>query len=149
MRPEYSLAECEFFAQAISDTFLAPLLKITYQDNFLYHGMLNPDTSSVQLETYQSFPKRKVYWEILGNAQGARISQTGQLCLSPESRKITVRACDLKHPDIFDQVILIKASHFQFLWLHSRQQAEKKILGFLLKKQRKYYHIRQKYLKNV
>lgn len=143
------LAECEFFAQAISDTFLAPLLKITYQDNFLYHGMLNPDTSSVQLETYQSFPKRKVYWEILGNAQGARISQTGQLCLSPESRKITVRACDLKHPDIFDQVILIKASHFQFLWLHSRQQAEKKILGFLLKKQRKYYHIRQKYLKNV
>lgn len=143
------LAECEFFARAMSDTFLAPLLKITYQDNFLYHGMLSPDISTVQLDTYQSFPKRKIHWEVLGDAQGAHISQTGQLRLSPESRRITVRACDPEHPDIFDQVTLIKASRFQLVWLHFRQQAEKKILGFLLRKQRKYYHIRQKYLKNV
>ena len=90
--------------------------------------MLSPDISTVQLDTYQSFPKRKIHWEVLGDAQGAQISQTGQLRLSPESRRITVLACDPEHPDIFDQVTLIKASRFQLVWLHFRQQAEKKFL---------------------
>ena len=142
-----ALAQAEFYACS-RQPGEEPFLKLEIDGQFVYDYFLPASAQTCRVQAYVYGTGKPVHWQISG-AGGSTVSEDGIVRWAAGERQVRLRAELEGQPEVFDEITLMRVSHWFFLRRRLLQQLERSLMRFFLKKHRKYTHIRHKYLKQL
>lgn len=144
----YGIAECEFYKEIHTTSYISPFIKITIDDNFVYNYLLENKDRNIKYTIYR-FGVDKNAGVKLRIIKGNGNIDIDNSHITIHSNILIVRAEIIEHPEIFDEIILRKRSRIYINTLSILQRIEKYALKFILRLGRKYIYLRKKYINDI
>ena len=144
------ISECEFYdSDWQKNKILPPYIKILHNDNFIYNYYVLQNTTGIQLSIYQYECTGPIRFKIIGDTNGCYLSDDGFLNITDMTDKIRVAAELQSNPAIRDEVTIQKIRPWKMKILQYLQYLENTLLTVWLRLNRKYIHLRKKYINDI
>ena len=141
----YGISECEIFDSDTQLSIINPFMKIMIDNNFAYDYWIPNDLDYISLDYYQYGNVGKIRY-VLDPSCYSKISNN-KVFFSSKDSKVIIKAEN--EGRCLDQIVIHRCSNFKIATLKICQKFEWMLLKFIIKKVKKYMHLRNKYLQDI